>query len=187
MDEFSYLSILISIVLGLGVTNLLTGMAALIRARASTKMYWPVPVWMVTLFLILMQTWWAMFVLRAVTHWNFLAFFVVLMQPVLLYMPTALIAPQMAGSSAVDLRADYLRHTRWFFGVLAGEMCVSLAKDVILYGHLPHRGNLISHLIFFVLTAFGFSTKSELVHKIIAPLALTLCIVYVTWLFFTLE
>jgi len=38
VDEFTYLSILISFVLGLGVANLLTGLAALIRARASTKM-----------------------------------------------------------------------------------------------------------------------------------------------------
>jgi hypothetical protein len=56
MDDFSYLSVLISIVLGLGITNLLAGFAALVRNRGRVKIYWPMPMWMITLFLIHIQT-----------------------------------------------------------------------------------------------------------------------------------
>jgi len=187
VDEFSYLSILISIVLGFGVTNLLTGMAALVRARANTKMYWPVPVWMVTLFLILTLNWWAMFGLRTVGHWNFFAFFIVLLQPTLLYLSTALIVPNLSERSPIDLRVDYNRHARWFFGVLAAQICVSLAKDVVLYGQLPHRTNLAAHLLFLVLLAMGSSIRSELFHKTGAPLGLALIVVYIASLFLTLD
>ena len=187
VDEFSYLSILISIVLGFAVTNLLTGMAALVRARANVKMYWPVPVWMITLFLILVQSWWAMFVLRTVGHWNFVGFFVVLAQPVLLYLSTALIVPIFSEHSPNDLRVDYYRHARWFFGVMAAQMCVSLAKDVVLYGQLPQRTNLAAHVVFFVMLAIGSSTRSELFHKTGAPVALALIIVYIASLFLTLD
>src|SRR5476649_2702355 len=93
MGDFDYLSVLISIVLGLGITNLLTGFAALIRNRGRVRVYWPMPIWMITLFLIHIQTWWAMFGLRGVQSWSFGAFLVVLMQPVCLFIMTALIVP----------------------------------------------------------------------------------------------
>ena len=39
MDPFSYLSVLISIILGLGITQLVTGLGRLIQARARIKFY----------------------------------------------------------------------------------------------------------------------------------------------------
>ena len=45
MDAFSYLSVLISIVLGLGVTQLLTGFGRLIEARDRVRSYGPVLIW----------------------------------------------------------------------------------------------------------------------------------------------
>ena len=60
MDPFSYLSVLISIVLGLGITNLLGGVATLMRGRSQVRPYWPLPIWLVTLFLMHVQTWWTM-------------------------------------------------------------------------------------------------------------------------------
>ena len=42
MDEFSYLSVLISVILGLAVTQILTGFRAILLARTRIRMYWPV-------------------------------------------------------------------------------------------------------------------------------------------------
>jgi len=69
VDSFSYLSVLISIILGLGVAHLLSGFAELIKRRDSLKLWWPTPLWMITTFLIHVQTWWALFALRTVEHW----------------------------------------------------------------------------------------------------------------------
>ena len=55
MDAFSYLSVLLSIVLGLAVTHLLSGFAALVHARRRIAMYWPVPVQMAATLLVTMQ------------------------------------------------------------------------------------------------------------------------------------
>ncbi|HXZ01265.1 MAG TPA: hypothetical protein VEI03_14805 [Stellaceae bacterium] len=185
--EFDHLSTLITIVLGLGITNLLTGTAVLIRTRSEATIYWPVTVWMGTLFLALVQNWWTMFALRQVTHWNFVAFFIVLMQPVLLFLPTALIIPNPFGGLPVDLRADFYRHTRWFFACLAAEACASLAKDVMLYGKLPRAGNLAAHIGFLTFAAIGCWTRNERVHKTGALLALFGYIFYTIRLFLRLE
>ncbi len=95
MDAFSYLSVLNSIVLGLGGPSLLAGVAAMVRARDRIKMYWPLPAQMALLFLIQVQLWWALFALRERGTWNFLAFLVVLMQPVLVYLATAFLVPDI--------------------------------------------------------------------------------------------
>ena len=57
MDTFSYLSVLISIVLGLGLTSLWTGFAAMERPRSRIVFYWPLAAQMVVLFLVHVQLW----------------------------------------------------------------------------------------------------------------------------------
>jgi len=89
MDGYNYLSVLVSIILGLGITNLLLGFAGLVRERSRTRMYAPVPIWMATLFFAHVQMWWAMFGLVDVAHWTFAKFLSVLLQPVALFLTSA--------------------------------------------------------------------------------------------------
>ena len=184
MGDYDYLSVLVSIVLGLGIANLLAGLAALVRRRAQVAMYWPVPVWIVTLFLIHVQTWWAMFRLHHVSSWSFAAFLVVLMQPVLLFLMSALIVPATANTGVrIDLREDYYREQRWFFGAFVLVLCVSLGKDLVLSGKLPEPHNLFAHGIFFALSLAGFIWRSDRLHRILAPLGLVLITLYIALLF----
>jgi len=64
MDEFGYLSVLLSVILGLAVTQILKGFRGLILSRARSRIYWPVIVWAILVLLICFQSWWAMFELR---------------------------------------------------------------------------------------------------------------------------
>ena len=65
MDEFSYLSVLLSIILGLAVTQILTGFRGLLQSRARVQVYWPAIAWAFLLLVICAQSWWAMFGLRS--------------------------------------------------------------------------------------------------------------------------
>ena len=62
MDEFSYLSVLISVILGLAVTQILKGFRGILLSRTRVRIYWPVIAWAVLLLLVCVQSWWAMFV-----------------------------------------------------------------------------------------------------------------------------
>jgi len=53
MDPFSYLSVLISIILALGMTRVLAGVGELLPARSRRGLYWVHAVWVVNLFLYL--------------------------------------------------------------------------------------------------------------------------------------
>lgn len=186
MTEFSYLSVLISIVLGLGIANLLTGMAALISRRANVQMYWPVPLWMVVLFRHVL-TWWAMFTLRSYEQWTFGIFLAVLMQPILLFLMSALIVPDVPAAEITNLRSTYFRETRWFFGIGIALLCFSLLRFFLIFGTPPEPPNLAMHLIFITLSSIACATKSDLFHRINAPVALVLMVVNIGTLFVTLR
>jgi hypothetical protein len=52
MDEFSYLSVLISVILGLAVTQILKEFRGILLSRVRVGIYWPVLGWAALLLLI---------------------------------------------------------------------------------------------------------------------------------------
>jgi hypothetical protein len=187
MDAFSYLSVLLSIILGLAITQLLQGLGQLLQARERVRWYWPAAMWMAALLLIYVQSWWAMFGLRNVKAWTFGAFAVVLLQTVLEYMLAALLAPASFGEGEVDLRAHYFAQLRPFFGTLVLVLAVSLLKDLVLIGAFPSALNVGFHLAWMAMGAVAMSTRAEWFHRLAAVVSLTGFVGYVVLLFTRLQ
>jgi hypothetical protein len=183
MDAFSYLSVLLSIILGLAITQLLQGLGQLLQARQRVRWYWPAALWMATLLLVFVQSWWAMFALRSVQAWTFGAFAVVLLQTVLEYLLAALLAPMSFGEGEVDLRAHYFAQSRPFFGTLVLVLAVSILKDLVLSGAFPSAPNLGFHLAWMVMGAVAMSTRAEWFHRLAAVVTLAGFVGYVVLLF----
>jgi len=187
LDDFTHLSVLISIVLGLGLTNLLMGLARVIQMRDRVKVYWPTLVWAFTLLLVHVQTWWAMFGLRTVENWTFQAFAITLLQPILLFFLSALALPDFDRDEALDLRANYFAQARWFFGILLALVLVSLLRSILLTGRLPGEADFIFHLFFIVGGAGGAIFANEAYHKMLAPLSAVVYALYIALLFTALH
>jgi hypothetical protein len=187
MDRFSYLSVFISLILGLGVAHLLTGAATLIRSRREVRLWWPTLLWMGTTFLIQVQTWWAMFTLRSVEQWSFAGFMIVLLQPVAIFMMAALIVPRAIAGEPIDLREDYYREFRWFFSALLLALIASLAKNLVLTGSLPEAPNLAAHGLFIGITVTALTLRSARIQLVLALAGLALFSGYIGLLFTTLR
>jgi hypothetical protein len=185
MDQFSYLSVLLSIILGLAITQILKGFRGIVLAQSRVRMYWPVVAWAVLLLLIDVQSWWAMFGLRSIVNWTFPAFSVVLAQTIAQYMLAAIVLPDFFGEK-VDLREHYHDHTRSFFGLLVLLLLISLGKDLILSGHLKDRTDVIFHLCFIATSIPAMFIRSEWYHKALPPIALALFVAYISLLFVNL-
>jgi hypothetical protein len=186
MDEFSYLVILLSIVLGLGITQLLSSFGRWLEQRASFQTYTPSLLWAGTLLLVHVQTWWTMFGLRGHGSWTFLQFGTVLLQPVILYLLAILVLPT-SNVSVVDLRSNYYRQRNWFFGLFLALLAVSLLKDVVLSGTLPSGSNIGFHLCFAVVAISALVTVRDTVHRWIAYASNALVLVYIGLLFARLQ
>jgi len=183
MDEFSYLSVLITIILGLGITQLMTGLGWLIVSRERVRPYWPTVAWVALLLVFHILTWWTMFGLRNYHDWNFLAFLIVLLQPIVLYLLAALILSNLTAESQIDLEANYYANARWFFGLLVLLFCVSLLKDLALYGRFPEKANLAAHVIFMVLGVAAMGTRRKWYHQLLIPMSAVLIGAYIATLF----
>jgi hypothetical protein len=168
MDDFNYLAVLISIILGLGMTQLLSGLGRWVESRASVPVYAPTIVWIVTLLVMHVQTWWSMYGLRHHQDWTFLQFVVVLLQPTTLFLLTTAVVPSSASATAHDLKSSYFAQRRWFFGLLIVLLTVSVTRDIVLTGMLPATNNLLFHLLFFVIAVSGLATARESYHRLLA-------------------
>ena len=183
METFSYLSVLLSIVLGLAITQVLLGFRGLILSRTKVKLYSPTLIWAVLALLISIQVWWANFDLRSRAHWAFAAFFVIVLQAISVYMASALILPDVTGDASVDLRDHYYAHRRWFFGALTGAIIFSASKEVALSGRLPGGVNGIFHVSFGAAAIAAAITGREWFHQLMTPIMGLLFVLYIAVLF----
>ena len=182
-DPFAYLSVMISIVLGLAVAHVLGSIVRVINNRDHTVMYWPSLLWAGTLLLLVAQVWWADASLRTHTAWTFSAFLVLLAQPAALYLLCALIIPVPDGASAFDMRTAYARNRPWFLGALLLLIGLSFFKDFVLFGRVPLNANFGALLIFAIFATIALRMRSELVQKINAVVAAVMTVSYIVIFF----
>jgi hypothetical protein len=187
MDAFSYLTVLLSIIIGLAITQVLKGVRGLMQGRSRLRVYWPAIVWAVLVLVIAVQSWWAMFGMRIHREWTFFEFSVLLVQAILDYLLAALVLPDFFGDAEVDLRAHYFGHHRWFFAMLVLLIAVSIGKEYMLEGRAPHATNLAFHLAFAAGGVCGMATRDGRVHALLAILSAIAIFAYIGVLFVHLE
>ncbi len=182
MDSFSYLSVLLSIVIGLAITQILQGLRALMLARGSARLYAPSLIWAALMLLIATQMWWASFGLSDHDDWTFGLYGLILLQVGLFYLASGLVLPDLAPES-IDLERDYYRNRGWFFGLLAATAVVSLLKDFALEGRLPEMANLLFHAVLLASCGAAMATANRTYHGLLAPASLALFVGYIALLF----
>jgi hypothetical protein len=187
VDEFGYLSVIISVILGLSITQLLQGIGQVINARDRVRMYWPTMAWAVFLLLVDAQAWWAMFGYRNRQAWTFVQFTVVLVEAIMLYLLAAIVLPTIPGEGEVDLRSNYFRHASWFFGSLVVLLLDSLLKSVVVSGGLPGKLDLGFHLFWITTALVAAFTRNERYHKAFICLSFAVFITYIALLFSSLR
>src|SRR5881275_953985 len=120
MDAFSYLSVLISIVLALGMTRVLAGVGEMLQARSRRRLYWVHAVWVANLFLYLVVAWWIFYRWRNQQPWTFFLFIFVLISPTILYLASIVLFPREGDlDPAIDYKAHYYANHRTFFILFA--------------------------------------------------------------------
>jgi len=187
MDAFSYLSVLLSIIIGLAMTQVLMGYRGLLLSRSRVKLYAPTLVWSGLILVFAVQSWWASFGLSDDEAWTFLDFGLVLLQTALLYMTAGVVLPDIPPGETVDLREHYYREAPAFFAFIVAMLAVSLLKDVALEGELPERSNVIFHLAFGALSVAAIFVRRPIFHQALAVVATLGTVTYIGLLFFRLE
>ncbi len=183
MDAFAYLSVLISIILGLAVQQVLQGYRALIMSRRRIRFYAPPLIWSVLILVMVAQNWWGSFGLAGRTEWSFALFATILVQTILLYMMAAIVLPDIPSDEPIDLRDHYERESRAFFGISAALIAWSLFRDYMLVGGLPEPAKLVFYGLFFALAVAAIVWKQRRLHEAFAMIMAVLFSVFIGLLF----
>jgi hypothetical protein len=187
MTPFEYLSVLISIVIGLAITQLLSGTARLIQVRARVRPHATTLLWMATLFLLDTQIWWAAFERRDISEWNFFLFLFYLLQPTLAFLLSYLVLPELGDEDEIDLPANFAGNRPWFFALLALLPLVSLASEYIDTGAIPRDADAAFRVLFLLLALIAGRVRNARAQLWFAGSSLALLCGYVGLLFLHLS
>jgi len=185
-NPFDYLTILVSIVLGLAITNVLTRLANVITARHRVDFYWPPIAWAIWIFFISVQHWCAQWSVRHSQAYNFGSFWLQVLVPVVLFLLSALVLPERDENGRLDLGLWYFHNRAWFFALLCALPLLSIAEEVVRSGHMASMVNLAFLLAFAVVAAIALFLPARRVQSWIAGQAMVMTVVYVVALYLTL-
>ena len=137
--------VLISIVIGIGITNLLSGVARAfevaakdIRQLGNAKIYFA---WVLQSFVWMACFWWYQVALINDITWTLPRYFLELAYAVALFLMTAILSPR-ANSDTVDFDAYFISQRRWFFLAYLLTTLIDVTETLSNggFGHLMEIG-----------------------------------------------
>jgi hypothetical protein len=131
-DIFPHIRIVMGMVIGLGVTRLLSGLARIVQHPGQYRLYSVHLAWVVSVLLMLVHFWWWEFGLFQIETWTFGKYLFIIFYAVTLFLLCALLFPD----SMLDYTSyeDFFYSRRaWFFGLLAATYLLDVI-DTLLKG-----------------------------------------------------
>src|SRR5579863_9025678 len=159
MNPFDYLNVLISIILGLAIARILSGLATVVTSRERVDFYWPPIVWAIWIFFISVQHWWAEWAVRLTPRWSFVDFVLLLLVPVGLFLLAALVLPESGQAEKIDLGEWFFRNRAWFFGIMFFLPTLSIIEELVRSGHMASMLNFAFLLAFDVVIVVAYFVK----------------------------
>lgn len=170
MTPFEYITVLISIILGLGITLVLTGVAELIRRWNKLTHFWPYLIWIALTFVLHIQEWWATYDLKSIMTWSLPAFLFVILYPILLFILANLLFPVKWSKKGVDLKEFYFTHYPKFFVCVILLAGLSIVQNMKL-SHYKFQDQLVQFLVLIVFSGMLIRpTRNATAHTILALL-----------------
>jgi hypothetical protein len=187
MTSFEYISTLLSIIIGLGITHLLIGVSRLIYNPKGIKIYWIHLVWTFFIFTYMISFWWFEYRFSSVQGWTFQLYLFVILYAVLLFF---LCVINMPFYFPENFKEYYYSSRKWFFIVLLILIAVDIA-DSFLKGSDYMASLGLGYAIFgsvaTILSIVAINTVKEILHGIIAIILTLYQIGYLVIAFNTLS
>lgn len=138
MDSFRWIAVALSMILGLGVTRLLSAMVAVFRSRHRVRLDWIPLAWAGCIFMWQLQYWWAVIELPSLIHvWTLPKFLTLIFLTLLLFVAAALVLPPDELKERDSLWDSFERDGRWALVALSLYFMLALFADWKLWDISP--------------------------------------------------
>lgn len=180
-EVFLHVRVLIGVVLGLGLTRILSGIAALVQHPDRRALYAAHLVWVAALLVMIVHFWWWEFALERIVTWRFELFAFVLLYAFLFYLLASLLFPERM-DDYTGYEDYFLSRRAWFFGLLIASFAADFL-DTLIKGraHLHELGYEYEArlAIGIILFAMAIWTRNRRFHLALPVLFLAY---YVSWI-----
>ena len=130
MSPFEFITIFCSLILGLALTHIFRAVSDLYEIRERVKPYWLNSLWVVTVTMWSVFTWWGLWMLSIdMVTWNYGQYWFLVMNLSSIYFFTTLVLPKATDEGDIDLESHYYSVHKAFFSIIA----FSLFTSCLLY------------------------------------------------------
>ncbi len=177
ISAFEYVTILISIILGLGITQVLSSIAESFYNYREVVFYFPHTIWVLVILFLHIQEWFILYELKEYPVWKLPTFLFIILYPINLFLITKLLFPVAMGEDEIDLKRYYLDNFHKLFYLFCVSILLSMAFNIVfLQAPVGQQLILIGPLSVFLWAAIT-GIKKEWIHKSIAIITLVVFII----------
>lgn len=142
MGVFEYIGILISVIMGLGITHLAVGASKMIQNRETTRLCLPHALWTLNILLYILMIWWSMFWWSELDDWTAFQYLGITLYAIVLFLLSAMLYPYDMEKD-IDIEAYFFRNRVWFFGLMVVAWLLdipeTLGKEITGLRDVPPR------------------------------------------------
>ena len=161
MTDFEFLSVLISIVIGFGLTHLLAGLGRAFHFRYINKIDAVHLAWTITVFFVLVLNWWVTLLWRDFENWNFGIFFTIVLWTSSFYvLALALYPPHLPED--VNYREMFEANRSWFLSTWTIMCLLDLLVTFFREGGIPELFYIAFVGHYAVIAAVGIFVKNRI-------------------------
>jgi hypothetical protein len=172
MGLFEFLMVLVSVVIGLGLTEVLSGAANLLRARETVRFYWFHVLFQLGVFFALLQQWWEFWDMEGMGEISYFAVLAILGPPVFLFLIAHLLYP--SNPEGADLQEYYYGQASLLWSlVIAGTVLGTFLQPLVLGEPVFHPTNLSGIPMIAICLVLTVS-KNRRVHAVLGPIIIAM-------------
>ena len=141
MTDFEFLSVLVSIVVGLALTRLLGGVGRAYQHRNEYALDGVHLAWSLTVFFVIVLNWWVFLLWRDFEPWTFATFFLVILWTTTMYMMAVALYPESGQESGA--RERFASNRTWLLTTFLAFLVLDIGITWIRDAAIPSLGFLI--------------------------------------------
>lgn len=130
MTIFAHISVFISIILGLAVVHLLSGLSLILDTRKTSKVYWVHLLWTFNMLFAVVLVWISSFALSPIEDFRMLHFINLLAYAIVTYLMSGLLFP-VQGEEVVDFYEHFISNRKRFFSLGILFVLVDAADGIL--------------------------------------------------------
>lgn len=182
VGAFFFIITLAGVINGLGIVEWIAGVGRFLKHSRTLTVegYWVFYVQAACQFLLHILLWWSLWGIREVADFNFLTYIYLLAGPVLLYLGTSLLTPDVgadASTSVIDLGRGYFESRRSYYSVLALLWLWVIMLWPILAGVFSPGLPLFT--VFLAIAVALRATAWHQLHAVLVPLQAALLVAFI--------